>query len=67
MPPNARSMASPESLPGGIPPELPQVRRRVTAVGEVTAGGHPGEDRDQGYLVHAGKIRSMAERLEAAR
>src|SRR5262249_10379067 len=57
----------PQPLPGSVSPDLPQVRRRVTAVGEVAAGRRPREDRYEGHVVQASEICRMAERLEAAR
>jgi hypothetical protein len=39
----------------------------VFVFGQVAAGRHPGEHRDQGGTVPAGQIGGMAQRVHAAR
>jgi crotonobetainyl-CoA:carnitine CoA-transferase CaiB-like acyl-CoA transferase len=57
----------PQPLPGVVFPQLAQLQAGVLAIVQVTAGRHPGQQRDQDRLVMAGEIGRTAQRVHAAR
>jgi hypothetical protein len=65
-PPKAGIEGLPQPLPGVVLPQLAQLGIWALAVGQVTAGWQPGQQRDQGRVVVACETGRVAQRVHAA-